>query len=700
MMIKNVIISPISGASDADEELVLALAAHLGPIMPEWRKGLKLRARASELQTSLPILQQEADSFAKQVRDLDQKITEALEKFKAFRNFIIFVGVLVSVAGGFLYNPWMFLAGLPIMLLGPQLAAKGRGEKELMVDLRAKAQADMLDCQQRAEKASRSLKKVEQELDERDQNFPLVTQAKVAFSIVAKDIVGESVLFDESNVLPMSNLATIDLSEIGNDLDEIAVKLARIQEVPILLAPKCSERAEGEAITTLFGEEEDIEILVNDVSRSMSKVGEVSLSVPLLEKRSTTAQQLLIGKLVNFNYEDHEVKQILPKIEDTRHIEDFVTHVNNTREWGTQVLDNFRATFDDISHTCNLYATMRSNSLQNLHEELKDVFKRSSWCSKRFYCPRTIQSPEYIYNQTEVRPKDAHALPYDTLMGRLKGDHIIAARLSADPSLDDQLYICHQAIHQFEKILHVEGFSEGMGASDRAAHMDDQYHELLKSFRNILNKVLFGSVKPVLNFSREAQVYFDPETGIWESETVPYKYSSDEVIQYGQMLKVTSDLMIPLWEHLWTEKSDFVKAELFRTNESLIRMGEKESEKLIEIANQFRSDMRSVRENIYHLESDLHSKVEEINVFRGGMEVLGLLSARQEEFLSGDKMRNIGLSDQSFLRKAEEFETYLGIEPKVQAARRGTADDPIGLIREPDLLIPYRNKGTKQISAP
>jgi hypothetical protein len=62
-------------------------------------------------------------------------------------------------------------------------------------------------------------------------------------------------------------------------------------------------------------------------------------------------------------------------------------------------------------------------------------------------------------------------------------------------------------------------------------------------------------------------------------------------------------------------------------------------------------------------------------------------------------MRNIGFSDQSFLKKAEEFETYLGIEPKVQAARRGTADDPIGLIREPDLLIPYRNKGTKQISA-
>ena len=51
------------------------------------------------------------------------------------------------------------------------------------------------------------------------------------------------------------------------------------------------------------------------------------------------------------------------------------------------------------------------------------------------------------------------------------------------------------------------------------------------------------------------------------------------------MVKAYSDLMIPLWEHLWTEKADFRKSELFRTNEEMRRMTEKESEKLIDIAN-------------------------------------------------------------------------------------------------------------------
>src|SRR6185312_10039055 len=101
-----------------------------------------------------------------------------------------------------------------------------------------------------------------------------------------------------------------------------------------------------------------------------------------------------------------------------------------------------------------------------------------------------------------------------------------------------------------------------------------------------------------------------------------------DTIKYGSVIKAYSDLMIPLWEHLWTEKADFRKSELFRTNESMIRMSEKESEKLINVADQFRADMRTVRENVYLIESDLKSKYSEIISFRDSMGRLGLLSER------------------------------------------------------------------------
>jgi hypothetical protein len=128
-------------------------------------------------------------------------------------------------------------------------------------------------------------------------------------------------------------------------------------------------------------------------------------------------------------------------------------------------------------------------------------------------------------------------------------------------------------------------------------------------------------------------------------------------------------------------------------------MSEKESEKLIEIANQYRADMRSVRENINLLESELKSKYDEIIFFRDGMQALGLLSERERQFLNEDKLKTLTLGDHSLIEEGEQHETYLGIEPRVQAERRGSADDPIDLIRSPDILIPYNKNFTKRLSA-
>jgi hypothetical protein len=109
--------------------------------------------------------------------------------------------------------------------------------------------------------------------------------------------------------------------------------------------------------------------------------------------------------------------------------------------------------------------------------------------------------------------------------------------------------------------------------------------------------------------------------------------------------------------------------------------------------------MRSVRENINLLEADLKSKYDEILAFREGMQVLGLLSERQEQFLTDDKLKSLTLGDHSIVAEGEQHETFLGMEPRNQAERRGSADDPIDLIRSPDILIPYKNNAAKRLSA-
>ena len=81
------------------------------------------------------------------------------------------------------------------------------------------------------------------------------------------------------------------------------------------------------------------------------------------------------------------------------------------------------------------------------------------------------------------------------------------------------------------------------------------------------------------------------------------------------------------------------------------------------------------------------------------MAALGLLSERQKEFLSDDRLKQITLSgESSVVKDAEEHETLLGIEPRVQAERRGTVGDPIDLVRSPDVLIEYKGASVKRLA--
>ena len=163
-------------------------------------------------------------------------------------------------------------------------------------------------------------------------------------------------------------------------------------------------------------------------------------------------------------------------------------------------------------------------------------------------------------------------------------------------------YATYQAIYDLKGNIDFDEMGNPIDLGERPAFIQDQYQEALIRFRRALSVVMTGSANPILNFSKEAEMYYEPDVEEWRSDAVPYVYDTPSMMRYGQVLKVTSDLLVPLWEHLWTEKADFRKSELFRTNESLIRMIEKESEKLLEVGNQFKADMRTVRENIYLLE--------------------------------------------------------------------------------------------------
>ena len=153
--------------------------------------------------------------------------------------------------------------------------------------------------------------------------------------------------------------------------------------------------------------------------------------------------------------------------------------------------------------------------------------------------------------------------------------------------------------------------------------------------------------------------------------------------------------MMPLWNHLWTEKDDLRKQEIFRTNESLQRMSEKESEKLVNIGDQYRSDMRPVRENLIKAAAEAENKTSQLFDTIQGLADIGLLSAED-----GDKARReiedrLGGDLAQSKRRAENKELLLTQEPQAQVLRREGAVDPVSMFMSPDALFRQVPRGAR-----
>jgi hypothetical protein len=150
-----------------------------------------------------------------------------------------------------------------------------------------------------------------------------------------------------------------------------------------------------------------------------------------------------------------------------------------------------------------------------------------------------------------------------------------------------------------------------------------------------------------------------------------------------------------MWNHLWTEKDDLRKQEIFRTNESLQRMSEKESEKLVNIGDQYRSDMRPVRENLIRSSADAENKQAQLFDTIEGLADIGLLSAADGDKARREIQDKLGGDLADSKRRAEAKELLLTQEPQAQVRRRAGAIDPVSMFMTPESLFRQVPRGAR-----
>jgi hypothetical protein len=676
---------PVENAADINESRVLAVIDHLAPILADWRKGGDLTSEAAAIDQG--IAKSRAELAAAQ-RELGS-VAEELESLQSAATKWSFGGIAASVVA---LLAWQFAgtwAALVLVLIAGGLYWQAIAKKSETKAFDAKS----VPIEQRIAELDTSLKQavarrtvITAEVASRGNSFPEVRLADVRFGLTSSSIAGHNVLLDASGSYEPTKLKTVDVSALAAGLADISGDLNALKDIPPLLSPDRRE-AEGNPIYQLFGEESRLHDLVSDFTVNLGKLRDVELGLPLIPRDSALVRRLEAGELTVAS--EKPVIAVLEPGESQKALDSFGAEVGRSKEQGLAVFEELRGVFGGLENACRSYANARTTSVNVIHQNLLEVLNRATWCSRRFYCPRSIVSPKYLEDLLAIDIDRAYVLSLDDLIERLRSDTEITKRLDAKPELEEQLTDSYYSVQEF--LGGVAFDDEGKLVYDESMprHMRNQFEESVKRLTNVLRKVMTGTTYPVLNFSPSAQLFYDPESEEWSSDVSPHVYTTGDALRYGGVVKAYSDLMMPLWERLWTEKADFRKSELFRTNESMIRMSEKESEKLIEIANQFRADMRTVRENTYLIEADLRSKFSEITNFRDGMDRLGLLSDRVKANISDENLSTVILGDSSMVT-ADRYETLLGTMPQSQAENRGTVQDPIDVIREPDALIRLR----------
>ena len=335
------------------------------------------------------------------------------------------------------------------------------------------------------------------------------------FPLTLADISGRHVLLDQSGSYAEVTLKAVDVSGLEDGVADISGKISGLLTVPPMLSSASASGAE-DPLERLYGEEHELSDLVTDFTQSLGLLRNVELSLPIVPAANSLAQ-----RVANAGGVEPAVTSAIVVSQDaseTARIGAFVEEVEQNRMRGQQVFADLAHAHDSLSAACNLYASARSHSANALHNSWLEVLGRANWCDRRFYCARTIMSPRYLEDLLGIQVAQAFRLSEDDLVERLRNDDSIRQRLDMKPELDTQL---RSALVGVQEFVDPNDSGDGVRTIARPRHIEDQYRECLLMFQRTLQKVMTGSSFPVLNFSSEALLHYDPDTEEWSSDLTP-----------------------------------------------------------------------------------------------------------------------------------------------------------------------------------
>lgn len=711
--------APIEGAQGWTAEVALAFVDATREEAAKYVQRRRLQRRVEEAR-------QVAANGRASVADAARDATHASRELTALNALPLGlwsdhgIKIVGGVAGGSL----LFLLVVPplgvIGLLAAAIVAvvwnKKRAQEAAERDSRLRALRDAVSEAERvsnvaiaaAAAAEDQVAKVERAIAEIVPRRTLRGVARAYYPLSSIDVAGYPVLVDRSGAAPTVKLAVADLAVDAGVIDEIRGAIEEAKAMPVLLRPSAEGPVE---VNVVHGEEYRLSAAVERFGEMLESVPTYEESLPLVEKTAPLARYIenngavasamsVPGPILRSS-DDHATARSVQRITDVS---------SRMRRLGRDLDAQMRGIQSDLAAVLDSYRDLRTGALGDLHRGIEMVMFRADLPHTNVYCPRCNRVPAYLFHRLGVDIDTAHELTPDAILEALQADEEARERLVSDEGLMAQIGQSWAAIRELslsiDQLIAMKNASAaGLGVLDatrsfeaRLRAMRGQRDQVLRQFRAALRKAVTGNARPLLQLSREAKLYLDPDTGDWQCAACDTIFDDPELARMGRMLRVKDELLMPMWNHLWTEKDDLRKTELFRTNEQIQRLVEKEAAALRDVSEQYRADMRPVRENMILSTTDAMTRREQLESTVQSLAVLGVMSSEQAvqsvsrlESMTGGDLAN-------FKRRAEAKETLLNNEPQAQMSRRIPAIDPVEVLLTPEALFRHEATGREPVT--
>ena len=691
----------IEGCLDEWEELALAFCKGSEAEARDLGRYLDLRKAQAEAEARIAPA---TTAFEAAKSALATASADVVAKATYKKTTPAFLLSLLLVIGGVVICVMLASSGIAVSILGLVWLASDHSRYQGILKaarkVRAECEASVANANSALESIRSEQSRIKSELNAIQPRKSVRAVGRVYFPAVVATINSQPVAVDQSGASPERRFRLADFNFDSVELHQLVSKIDELRNPPILLTPDELPPEGGSRMHDLHGEERELRDTVETFSTFVGRIPVTEVSLSLAANTTSIAAELAQGASPTELFPGAILRDGRPT-ERARAVEKLNATLGASKARGVGPKVELLHAYQNIAALLEQYRSLRTTSMAAVHKQFMDAMSRSSWCNIRYYCPKASRNPTWILNRLGVDIEYAHEAVQADVMDRLLGDEEIASRIAEEPLLIKHL---EQAWRGLQNVRHdielhrqaAQGSATSIGVaqsptsatmSGALRYLQSQQEQYISEYRIALNKVIFGQRTPLLELSSQPKLTYDPETEVWSNETTGTEYADLDEIACSRVLRIHEELLHPIWRHLWTEKADFRRSELFRTNESMLRMNEKESEKLIAIGNQYRDDMRSTREVLKQVESELDGKVQQLRGTREALLQLGLLSSDQARLLSDDALHNLSGGGAGVLQRAEEKETLLALEPQAQTERRELAVDPIDVIANPSNLF-------------